>query len=237
MYEDYNLVDFIVNVLSEAKYKQLVENGEVQPNQIYCTPDTLLEQLANKADVDLNNTQAFKKTGGELLGEVLKDGVLARSPSETELMIKAGSDTTNEDGALFVLYGKNGVSAGQFLARACSADGKIYDLRGAPNGSLEWGGKHVLREQAGSIGASGYIKLSTGLVMQWGITSSGAENHTISLPTSFSGGGTYQVMTTPFSNSGPFYDSSAYERTATYFKIRSAANAAGVQIQWFAIGY
>lgn len=101
----------------------------------------ILEALNGKADTDLNNTQAFKKTGGELSGQIRKDGVLAISPSETELMIKAGSNTTNEDGALFVVYGKNGVSAGQFLARACSANGTMYDLQGAPNGSLQWGGQ------------------------------------------------------------------------------------------------
>lgn len=196
----------------------------------------ITEELNNKADADLNNTQAFKKTGGELLGNILKDGVLARSPSETELMIKAGSNATNEDGALFVVYGKNGVSAGHFLARACSADGTMYDLRGAPSGSLQWGGKHVLREQAGSFGVKGYIKLSTGLIIQWGITDGAAVSHTITFPTSFGTG--YSICFAPYwAGNGPFYAPGLTEKYNSYCVVKTSGNAEAARIGWIAVGY
>lgn len=193
----------------------------------------ILEALNGKADTDLNNTQAFKKTGGELLGNILRNRVLARSPSETELMIKAGSSTTNEDGALFVVYGKNGVSPGQFLARACSANGTMYDLRGAPNGSLQWGGKDIVRQQGVSKGSSsGYIKLNSGIIIQWGERT----GRTVTFPTPFSGSQTYTVGGTLIRNTDTNHGwCYVYNKTNTGFYFHIGGDSEW--FNWWAIGY
>lgn len=228
-YTDTKVSQFIINNLTQEKFEELKAKGQLQDDQIYCTPDTLAEQLANKADVDLNNTQALKKTGGDLLGTLrLEPNILASSANETEIMLLSGSSTAN--GALFVVYGQNGATPGAFLARAANSSGTLYDLIGSPDGMLVWGGKQILREQAGSLGLNGYIKLHTGQTIQWGQQA----GRIVTFPTPFSG--TVSVVANLNRNSDTDHGwNYVYDVNLAGFKF-----VAGSDTEWFnwiAIGY
>lgn len=186
----------------------------------------ILEALNSKADVDLNNAQKPIKV----------NGTLATSPAETEARIQAGS--TTENGALIALYGSNStVAPNSFLVRA--ADGsKVMNLLGTASGSLKWNGYEVVRQQASSNGVNGYIKLNSGIIIQWGhVDSSATEYIKVTFPVPFWG---YYAITKNYPSNQTaavqYRELGFYEKTATG---ATAFNQAGVGsgFDWIAIGY
>ena len=76
---------------------------------------------------------------------------------------------------------------GVFAIRAISSDGTRKELVGYPNGNLHWAGKHVVRIDAQSTGATGYRRYADGFRIQWGrINVNECVKTTVTLPIAFS---------------------------------------------------
>lgn len=130
---------------------------------------------------------------------------------------------------------------GIFSIRAISSDGTTKELVGKPDGNLYWVGKHVVRIDAQSTGATGYRRYADGFRIQWGrINVNECVKTTVTLPIAFSNanyhvdvcnasgktvGDTEGVMT-------------VCEYTTTNFKISTGyINPNTSAAVWFACGY
>lgn len=83
-----------------------------------------------------NGNAVITAAGGKLKNALMADG-------EKQLDFYGGS--TAENGAGLFLFGKNGDTPGDFVLRACDADGaSLVDLRGTASGDLVWNGNKVL---------------------------------------------------------------------------------------------
>lgn len=99
-----------------------------------------------------------------------------------------------------------------------------------------------LKESAKSIGQSGYLKLTNGLIIQWGFDSFDSTRNTtrtITMPISFSNNSSYVTLLTPYSTSKNSAGSSTVrvagnQFTYIVFGIANTDRFHGVS--WFAIG-
>lgn len=95
-----------------------------------------------------------------------------------------------------------------------------------------------------SLAASGYQKLPSGLIVQWGIyTATGSTSGTISMPLTFPNV-CAGVFTTPDGTNGGLYGIAVYSRGASSFSFRrrnitvsNVADDTSIAFVWFAIGY
>jgi len=91
-----------------------------------------------------------------------------------------------------------------------------------------------------SFGSNGYIKYSSGLIIQW-VQVKGSNEQTINLPTSFSSASSYRlgqciICGSSGATSGVSYRNHAYSKTASSFKCY-ASNTADGGFEYIAIGY
>ena len=129
---------------------------------------------------------------------------------------------------------------GIFVVRAISSDGTRKELVGKPDGTLNWDGKHIVRNIASSNGVSGYRKYSDGLIIQWGTYANTSTSGTITFPVAFSNTN-YSAVIAQMSNStsadtggwgmGVALNNAKTTTTITY-SVQEAC-----KITWIAIGY
>lgn len=92
-----------------------------------------------------------------------------------------------------------------------------------------------------SLGQNGYIKYSSGLIIQWGIFNKTAINHSLTFPISFSGESTWIISLTEEWESDSLGSRNPWIRTKNGGSgciLRNGNTAAtNFYIRWFAIGY
>ena len=64
MATERNVVDFKIHNLSEEKFQELKEAGQIDPNALYCTPDNTKAEITKKA----NDSDVVHKKGNETIG-------------------------------------------------------------------------------------------------------------------------------------------------------------------------
>jgi len=155
------------------------------------------------------------------------------------------SDTTYKDWLLMDCY--SGFDVGGATAFGISRTQlRAYIMRAnagtSPDRPTSWaqsGEVPIISAKSWGSTPSGYVKLSNGLILQWGRNTASGWDRTISLNTSFTNGNTYVVMMifdwgTATSQSGSDKCVRVYNKTASSFK---SWIDGGSNIAWFAIGY
>ena len=69
------------------------------------------------------------------------EGTIIQTKNEGSIEFYGGTSNTN--GAVLALRGKNGDNPGAFTLRACDSNGNSKDLTGYPDGTLSWGGQSI----------------------------------------------------------------------------------------------
>ena len=155
------------------------------------------------------------------------------------------SGSNNFDGASLQLYRRAlGSYPGHFYLRTSSKSssgdtaGASYDIVGKPDGTLTWGGKHIVRNTAASNGANGYRKYSDGLIVQWGTYTNTSTSGTITLPVAFSNTNYSAVIAQQGNNAdtGGWGGGVALNPTKTTTTITYSVQES-CKITWIAIGY
>lgn len=96
---------------------------------------------------------------------VLRD-YFARVNTTGAIRLYSGPDYLK--GGYLQLYGKDASgSPGTFSIGATNGT-TSHELKGTPDGQLTWDGKTILNDMAHSTTANGYVKLTNGLIIQWG---------------------------------------------------------------------
>lgn len=111
----------------------------------------------------------FPKSGGELSGNTIR-----RNVNDSYFQINGASQASK--GAFVCLYGsERSENAGEFrlTARKVDSDTEVAaTLAGYPNAELKWNSNDLAGSAivAKSLGANGYVKYASGLIIQWGKT-------------------------------------------------------------------
>lgn len=88
-----------------------------------------------------------------------------------------------------------------------------------------------------SKGTNGYYKFANGLIMQWGESQANNSKMTVTLPTAFTSGDSYQVFTQYIDGNQSANNTYIENQTATSFQWDRYGGIAKFKVSWFAIGY
>jgi hypothetical protein len=88
-----------------------------------------------------------------------------------------------------------------------------------------------------SKGTNGYIKFTNGLIIQWGESQANQSKMTVTLPTAFTSGDSYQVFTQFIDGNQSANCSYIQDQTATSFKWDRYGGISQFKVSWLAIGY
>jgi len=106
-------------------------------------------------------------SGGDMIGRII-----GRSVNNSDLYIMGGNTSGGITGATLVLAGKDRTAdSGDFFLQAYNKEtSTIKQLHGMGTGELGWAGNDLAGSAivAKSLGANGYIKYASGLILQWG---------------------------------------------------------------------
>lgn len=144
-----NVVDFKIINLSEEKFQELKEAGQIDPNALYTTPDTTKERLdalegratnleetkANDVDVVHNNTG----------GTYTTPSVAKRNVNDDRLVIYGGTDSSS---SYIRLSGKNEENGFGKIVIHSGNDSGSAELIFTPDGALKLKGQDVLTNSA-----------------------------------------------------------------------------------------
>ena len=190
--------------------------------------------------------------GGTMTGNITTKGQIAFENASSAG--HRGFLYKTSDGTLSMGIGNSGNSGWQSfqsfftsgLYQITAGDGtNSKTLSARSNGTLTWDGKDIATTTAKSLAQNGYVKLSNGLIIQWGtwtIPSDIKDNElrTISLPTGFTTSN-YAVsnMITGVQEHYAAGVFSLFNRTTTTFGVRTSTTqyTAGGLMNWMAIGY
>lgn len=179
----------------------------------------------------------YPVSGGTLTGNTIN-----RDVNTDRLSIFSGGSWN--EGAQLTLFGRlndNSLSAGSFELMTVDSNQQnpIY-LKGLSTGALSWnnndlGGSAIV---AKSLGANGYIKYASGLIVQWGSVSnaeafSGIYESLITFPVSFSNAN-YSLQVTMLGESNSF---SGIRVGATSVNQADVFTAISAGLGYIAIGY
>lgn len=85
--------------------------------------------------------------------------------------------------------------------------------------------------------ASGYVKLSNGLIVQWGKTSADMnKSYTLTFPTAFTTTN-YSITANTLTSGSELFAYGIYTKTTTSVVIKSQGGSASSPCNWIAIGY
>lgn len=206
----------------------------------------ITEELTNKADVSALNDKADIRLSN--VGEVANalkflDGLLAKRTTDDSFLQFYGGTSYNK-GAYIRADGESGPLGGGFRIAACDSTNGTKGLDGRPDGTLQWGGKEIIRQQGASKGAKGYLKLQNGIIIQWGyqsVTAGQTASATITFPTAFSNTNYSCVATVQPSNASSLtIGVGVTGKTATTVSLASQGGWGGHNTSgyyWLAMGY
>lgn len=179
-YVDTKVSNLVINNLTQEKYDELLASGQINPDELYCTPDNIEEQLNAKAD----DNAVVHKSGDETINGVKTINASLQftndvSSEHAGFLYKQGSTgslvcglrvSTNldwqsyfkvdTDGGFAVICKTNDLATGSsFVAK--------------PDGTFTWGGKPIVRLVASQSPTSSnnyywYRKYDNGWVEQGG---------------------------------------------------------------------
>lgn len=229
-----NVVDFKIINLSEEKFQELKEAGQIDPNALYATPDTTKERLDALETTKANDSSVVHLTGDETIDGVKyflkqivpKTSVLARKETD-DSFVEIWSGSSYDRGAFFSANGKDAAEApGCFVA--CANDGVTFKrLSGAPDGTLTWDEKEIIRLVSKNEPNSGtwYRKYSDGWVEQGGVVYG---ETTVTFPIAMKDAG-YTITTScdRYSANAGQAIAVTYNKTATSITIQPRWNGSG----------
>jgi hypothetical protein len=149
-------------------------------------------------------------------------------------------------GPYFILYGKDfewEQMQGAFLLASNDMNNHIaYGLVGLPNGTLTWdnndlGGSAIV---AKSLGANGYIKYASGLILQWWSNCTPTYDSTstiITFPILFSYWNHYAITVSSNGFSTVTVDNTYHNASNVKLKHSSVSSSVNAAFDWIAIGY
>lgn len=118
-----------------------------------------------------------------------------------------------------------------------------HELRGTPDGELLWDGKLILNDMAHSTSANGYVKLTNGLIIQWGRGNSvnGETSVETQFPITFPTA-CLRVVASPFcSNANASVDGwiqvMSYDTSKFKYFGQYSGDVGGIACDYIAIGY
>lgn len=118
-----------------------------------------------------------------------------------------------------------------------------HELRGTPDGELLWDGKSILNDMAHSTSANGYVKLTNGLIIQWGRGNSvnGETSVETQFPITFPTA-CLRVVASPFcSNANASVDGwiqvMSYDTSKFKYFGQYSGDVGGIACDYIAIGY
>ena len=118
-----------------------------------------------------------------------------------------------------------------------------HELFGTPDGQLTWDGKTILNDMAHSTSANGYVKLTNGLIIQWGRGNSvnGETSVETQFPITFPAA-CLRVVASPFcSNANASVDGwiqvMSYDTSKFKYFGQYNGDVAGIACDYIAIGY
>lgn len=172
------VVDFKIHNISEEKFQELKDAGQIDPNAIYCTPDETLikiEEINSKIDsansrIDLLDSNTVHKAGDETITgiktfnePIVSTGGMLAHREDTTGFCEIMGGTKYNDGAFFRADGMDSQDStenpGGFTCSAYSKENnELYQLRGQADGRLIWRGSEVVTAQ----GSNDYV-VETGL--------------------------------------------------------------------------
>jgi hypothetical protein len=138
--------------------------------------------------------KVLSANGGALINSSEQNYTLFTTNDNGGIVLRGG--TGYRKGALLALFGKDNTNAGRFMLSADNGTNGI-DLIGQTDTSLIWDGNDLAGSAivAKSLGANGYIKYASGLIVQWGrkntVLNKGFQDVPLSI--SFSANYTYHV--------------------------------------------
>ena len=181
-----------------------------------------------------------------LVGGALTGAKVTRNTDDDAMVFFGGKgEKATGFGADIQLCGPNHATrAGEFIIWAEKL-GQDTELRGTPAGALTWGSNDLAGSAivAKSLGATGYIKYASGLVMQWGTATNLPASQDVvpvTFPITFPNGVGSVVITSAgsYGNQLGFSWGQVKDITTSGFKLSTAASDVDSQGKnWFAIGY
>ena len=171
---------------------------------------------------------------------VLRD-YFARANNTGTIQLFSGTDYLN--GGYLRFYGKDASEYPGAFRIGASNGTTSHELKGTPDGQLTWDNKSILNDMAHSTTANGYVKLTNGLIIQWGRGNSvnGETSVETQFPITFPTA-CLRVVASPFcsnANAGVdgwiqvmSYDTSKF----TYFG-QYSGDVGGIACDYIAIGY
>lgn len=181
----------------------------------------------------INGTSSSMTGRLNLGGLYLQDFELKRNNNTSRLSLSGGNQS-----AYMNLYGKECTETNNQSAFAiCAHNGTISKaLLGKLDGSLLWDGNDLAGSAivAKSLGANGYIKYASGLIVQWGWAGTNESGTvTVNFPVTFSSGTQiYRPQITAMDSANNFYYIDN-DRTNTTFVVKGTASKA---FAWLAVG-
>ena len=173
-----------------------------------------------------------------LLGGVLYGSTIKRSDSNSALVLRGGD--SSETGGYISLRGSNNNSApGTVVIQATTGGVNFSNIVLSPNGSLslkgyDLGGSAIV---AKSLGANGYIKYASGLIIQWGEKTPSSDSTSIQIDYHVTFTAAARCVVSPRSNT-PSTVGSFSIGTFSLSSFTAYWTATGkVGFNWIAIGY
>lgn len=171
---------------------------------------------------------------------VLRD-YFARADNTGMIQLFSGTDYLN--GAYLRMGGlENTSSFGDFKLGAGNGT-TSHELRGTPDGQLTWDNKSILNDMAHSTTANGYVKLTNGLIIQWGRGNSvnGETSVETQFPITFPTA-CLRVVASPFcSNANASVDGwiqvMSYDTSKFKYFGQYSGDVGGIACDYIAIGY
>ena len=171
---------------------------------------------------------------------VLRD-YFARADNTGMIQLFSGTDYLN--GAYLRMGGlENTSSFGDFKLGAGNGT-TSHELRGTPDGQLTWDNKSILNDMAHSTSANGYVKLTNGLIIQWGRGNSvnGETSVETQFPITFPTA-CLRVVASPFcSNANASVDGwiqvMSYDTSKFKYFGQYSGDVGGIACDYIAIGY
>lgn len=117
-YVDTKVSNLVINNLTQEKYDELLASGQINPDELYCTPDNIEELLNAKADLAIFD--AIYPVGSIYIGTQSTCPMAIAIPSSTWELVSAGR-------ALWTGNGSNGnttIAAG--LPNITGTVGSVY---------------------------------------------------------------------------------------------------------------
>lgn len=235
-YVDTKVSNLVINNLTQEKYDELLASGQINPDELYCTPARELTSVATDDTMTGDGTPENPLSVADALASKADDNAVMHLSGDE---VVDGEKTLLK--TLYVAYN----DADAFRGYVRAQDGYLM-IGTADAGSSVWNdslrilkdkvtfaGQEVATKASASLTGNGYIKYKNGLIAQWG-AGSYASGDTVTLPTAFSSGTSYRAIIMRGGNApGPI--ASANQATAN-FTIYHNANAT-VYWHWIAIGF